>query len=373
MYVKQFNVNGFKNLKNISFQPDSRYNIIIGDNAQGKTNLIEAIYMATGCKSFRGSKYNDCIEVNSQKFTIDMTFADSRRDQKLLYEAIKSGYAIKKEVTLNGVKSQPTTLFDTFKCIYFTPFDIELIRSGPDKRRTFVDMAACQINPTFLKHIVRHENLMGHINSLLKKIMRQKADFNELEPFFSQECKVGAVLSFMRNDYIKKLNVACQDIYSKITDGKETLTVEYDSDAFFETDFEKPFGEDMHQIYYMKMKSSITSDIARGYTNRGLNHDNVIIKINGMPAKEFGSQGQIKSATLAIKLAQAEIYSRKIKEPPVILLDDVMGELDEKRQRLVYDLIQDKQVFITTPNISSLLSKIDAKVYQMKDGRIYEL
>lgn len=372
MYIKSFNVNGFKNLKEVSFQPDSRYNIIIGDNAQGKTNLIEAIYMSTGCKSFRGSKFNDCIEVNSQKFTIDMTFADSRRDQKILYEAIKSGYNTKKEVIINGVKSQPTTLFDTFKCIYFTPLDIEIIRSGPDKRRTFVDMAACQMNPTFLKHIVRHENLMGHINTLLKRIMRQKADLCDLEPWLSQECIVGAVLSFMRNDYVKKLNSASQEIYSRITDGRETLSIEYDSDAFYKEDFDKPYGADMQKIYYNNMKSSLTQDIARGYTNRGLNHDNVVIKINGMPAREFGSQGQIKSATLAIKLAQAEIYSRKIKEPPVILLDDVMGELDEKRQRLVYDLIQDKQVFITTPNITSLLSKIDAKVYKMKEGKIYE-
>lgn len=372
MYVKQFNVNGFKNLKEISFRPDPRYNIIIGDNAQGKTNLIEAVYMATGCKSFRSSRFYDCIDVDSQKFTIDMTFADSRRDQKLFYEAIKSSYTVKKEVTLNGVKSQPTALFDAFKCIYFTPSDTDIVRAGPDKRRTFVDMAACQINPTFMKHIIRHENLMNQINTLLKRIMRQKAELSDLEPWFSQECKVGSVLSFMRDDYVKKLNLECRDIYGKITDGREELTIEYDSDAFFKEDFDKPFGEDIHQIYYNKMKSSITSDIARGYTNRGLNHDNIVIKINGMPAREFASQGQVKSVALAIKLAQAEIYGKKIKEPPIILLDDVMGELDEKRQRLVYDLIRDKQVFITTPNVTSLLSKIDANVYRMKDGRIYE-
>lgn len=370
MIITSVKVEGFKNLKSIEFAPDEKYNIIIGKNAQGKTNLLEAMWILTGCKSFRGSKEKDYININKVKMCSEISIRDSLRPQKISYELKKSPVTAK-SLYLNGVKMRGTSsLFDVFKCIVFTPDDVELIKGSPEKRRNFIDMAASQLNPMSVSHLTKHSVVMNQRNALLKSILQGNASPDELIPWDRQAAKEGAYISYMRYEYIRKLNEICGQLYSRITGETETLELTYRSNVFKNTDFETPFSHEAAQHYYNKLREMTEYDIRTGYTHTGANRDEITVKINGYNAREFGSQGQIKSSALVIKLAQAEIYMNQSKESPVVFLDDVMGELDESRQRLVFDIIKDMQVFITTCNESALLPEIKGRIIGIRDGEI---
>lgn len=370
MIITSAKIEGFKNLKSVCLLPDERYNIITGKNAQGKTNLLEAMWILTGCKSFRGSKEKDYIGIDVNKMTSEICIRDSRRTQKISYELRKSGSLVK-NLHLNEVKLKGTSgLFDVFKCISFTPDDSEIIKGAPEKRRNFIDMALSQLNPSAVLHITKHNVIINQRNSLLKNIAQGLSKPEELEAWNIQASREGVYISYMRNAYIKQLNEVCKRLYGQITGGKETLEIIYSSNVFKVLDFENPFDEKAISHYYNRLCEMTEYDVKTGCTHTGANRDDIIIKINGFNARDFGSQGQVKSTALVIKLAQAEIYSKKSSEPPVVFLDDVMGELDESRQKLVFDIIKNMQVFITTCNESALLPEIKGKIFCVRNGEI---
>lgn len=372
MLITKVKIDGFKNLSEISFVPDTYYNIIVGANAQGKTNLLEALWIMSGCKSFRGSKERDYIALDKSRFTSEIGIYDNFRQQKITYEMLK-GANITKNITINGVKQKGTrNLFDVFKCIAFIPDDVEIIKGAPEKRRNFIDMAASQLNPLFVAHITKFQAVMNQRNALLKSILQGASDSSILEIWDKQAAHEGALISYMRDGYIKKLNGVCSDLYSSISGGKEKLELEYKSNVFKAEDFNEPCNEAAYEKYFNKFRETEDYDIRTGITHSGVNRDEINVKINGISAKEYGSQGQIKSAALVIKLAQAEIFMERSKEAPVVFLDDVMGELDENRQRFVFDIIRNMQVFITTPNESALLPDIKGKILRMNGGRLTE-
>lgn len=372
MLITKVEIDGFKNLSEISFVPDTYYNIIVGANAQGKTNLLEALWIMSGCKSFRGSKERDYIALDKSRFTSEIGIYDNFRQQKITYEMLK-GANITKNITINGVKQKGTrNLFDVFKCIAFIPDDVEIIKGAPEKRRNFIDMAASQLNPLFVAHITKNQAVMNQRNALLKSILQGASDSSILEIWDKQAAHEGALISYMRDGYIKKLNGVCSELYSAISGGKEKLELEYKSNVFKAEDFNEPCNAAAYEKYFNKLRETEDYDIRTGITHSGVNRDEINVKINGISAKEYGSQGQIKSAALVIKLAQAEIFMERSKEAPVVFLDDVMGELDENRQRFVFDIIRNMQVFITTPNESALLPDIKGKILRMNGGRLTE-
>jgi DNA replication and repair protein RecF len=365
-------IDGFRNLSGISFAPDPKYNIIVGQNAQGKTNLLEAMWILSGCRSFRGSKEKDYVCLNGNRMTSKIKLQDSVREQKISYEMTRSASS-PKNIHLNGVRQKGTrALFDVFKCIAFIPDDVEIIKGSPEKRRNFIDMAASQLNPMFVVHIMKHNAIMNQRNALLKEIMQGSSAANILEIWDKQAAHEGTVISYMRNEYVSKINEICGRLYKIISGGSEELELEYRSNVFRSEDFEKPCNEDAYEQYYRKLRETSDYDIRTGSTHAGVNRDEIIIRINGVSARDFGSQGQVKSAALVMKLAQAEIFMKKSKDAPVIFLDDVMGELDETRQRFVFDIIKDMQVFLTTPNESALLPEIKGKILRISEGRIME-
>jgi DNA replication and repair protein RecF len=366
-------IDGFRNLNGISFAPDPKYNIIVGPNAQGKTNLLEAMWILSGCKSFRGSKEKDYIRLDGNRMESKIKLLDSVREQKISFEMTKSA-SNPKSIHLNGVKQKGTrALFDVFKCIAFIPDDVEIIKGSPEKRRNFIDMAASQLNPVFVMHLNKNNAIMNQRNALLKGIMQGNTDKSILEIWDRQASKEGAVISYMRYEYIQKFNGICGRLYRTISGGTEELELEYRSNVYKNEDFERPCDEKAYEQYYRKLSETSEYDIRTGSTHAGVNRDEILIKINGVSAKDFGSQGQIKSAALVMKLAQAEIYMQKSKDAPVIFLDDVMGELDENRQRFVFDIIRDMQVFITTPNENALLPEIKGKVLHISNGSAVEV
>ncbi|MCQ2468564.1 MAG: DNA replication and repair protein RecF [Ruminococcus sp.] len=372
MIVTYAEIDGFRNLSGVSFAPDPKYNIIVGANAQGKTNLLEAMWILSGCRSFRGSKEKDYVCLGGSRMSSAVKILDSVREQKISFE-MTGGSNPQKLIQLNGVKQRGTrALFDVFKCIAFIPDDTEIIKGSPEKRRNFVDMAASQLNPVFVMHLNKNNAIMNQRNALLKNIPQYGGNADILEVWDRQASREGALISWMRNEYITKINGICGRLYKTVSGGTEELTLEYKSNVYKAEDFENPCGEAAYEQYYRKLRETAEYDIRTGSTHSGVNRDEIIIKINGVSARDYGSQGQIKSAALVMKLAQAEIYMKKSKDAPVVFLDDVMGELDENRQRFVFDMIKDMQVFVTTPNESALLPEIKGKILRVSGGTISE-
>lgn len=370
MFVKRIIVNGFKNLKEIDLEPGRSFNIIFGKNAQGKTNLLEAIWISTGCRSFRNSKEKDYIGFDSEDSEIKIIFEDEQRTQEISYRLVRKNLK-NKLITLNGVTIQSSSkLFENFKCIAFLPEDIELIRGVPDRRRNFIDLCYSQLKPKSISYIRRYDHLISQRNAVIRAINAGLDTIEGLDIWDRQIAAIGAYISYMRNQYVIKLSKYCQTLYSKIAGGTENLSVSYQSNVF-SGDFIYPDVPDsnMTELYYKTLKKSINDDIRLGYTHTGAHRDEILLKINNLSVKEYGSQGQQKSTALVMRLAQAQIYSDEKRESPVILLDDVMGELDENRQKFVCSIISDMQVFITTCNYKAIIQQCD-NIFEMNDGRI---
>lgn len=368
MVITELKIDGFRNLEDIYIKPDEKYNLIIGDNAQGKTNILEAVWALTGCKSFRGSKEKDYICFDKQFMNIEMSFIDSKREQKITYALGKNNIKEKK-ITLNGVPLKHSQrLFESFKCVVFTPNDTELVKGPPDKRRSFIDLCHSQISHGSLKYIRQYETIISQRNAALKDIFFGKYSEDILFIWDEQLANICAYISIMRNDYIEKLNKYCKNLYSKITGGKEDLSVSYSSNAFDIDDFNNKNAKQMAEEFFIKLRNNSSDDVRLGFTQNGVHRDDIILKINGLSVKEFGSQGQQKSTALVLKLAQAGIYYENKNDSPIILLDDVMGELDINRQNLVYEIVKDMQVFITSCNKNAVEANNLSRVFHVENG-----
>lgn len=370
MRIISLKADGFRNLEQVELLPHPDRNLIFGNNAQGKTNLLEAIWTCTGCRSFRGAKEKDFIGLNAQAMHLKLKFQDSRRVQEIQIHMAR-GDGKQKKILLNGVPlGGGSGLFSQFQCVVFSPDDRELIRSGPEKRRSFMDLCGSQLTPSMLGCIRRFDQLTAQRNAVLKQIQLGKAQKRDLADWDLQLAAHGALLTCLRYAYIKQLAAVCEQLYATVTDGKEKLSVKYRSNLFRNSEIPDKPSRDMQQHYFEQLQKSADDDIRLGFTAKGAGRDDFSCKISGLSVREFGSQGQQKSTALVLKLAQAAVFYDKKDETPIILLDDVMGELDAQRQKLVYDIVDDMQIFLTTPTPEAVGFSGDGNVYTMDSGRI---
>ncbi len=369
MVINRIAVNGYKNLSGVDIFPDSKMNIFCGDNAQGKTNLIEAVWLMTGCRSFRGTRDRDFIGFDSDKAEISVEFSDSERPQKIDFSVTKN--AVKdKLIRLNGVKIPLLSrLFGTLKCVVFTPEDLFITKGSPDNRRSFIDLSASQIKHSFVYALSKYNGLLSQRNALIKNISFGSASPEDLDVWDIQLAKTGAYISVIRNTYCNNLNQYTNSLYNKITNGKENMTLYYQSTVFKELDGRTDHEGELTEIYYKKLKESIEDDIRIGYTLCGVHRDDVITCINGLSAREFGSQGQQRSTALIMKIAQARIIKDQTGEAPVMLLDDVLSELDPERQSFILKNIDGMQVFITCCDRHTV-KNTSGKIFSVKNGKI---
>lgn len=368
IFVTELNVNGFKNLADIQYFPSEKFNIITGGNAQGKTNLIEAIWLMTGCHSFRGTKERDFIGFDKDYAEIKLSFQNSLRTQNIVFRVCRK--IKEKKILLNGIEyNGGKKLFEQFRCVAFLPSDIELAEGTPDKRRTFADMCCSQLKPSFMDCIRRYSVALASRNAVLKNIASGKYIPSQLDIWNEQVAESGIRISLARKKYISKLDNVCRKLYQGITQNYENLHINYRS-CIYDNNYKYPekISDEMKKIYISRLEESLSDDIRLGYTQYGVHRDDLSLKINGLPVKIYGSQGQKKSCCLVMKLAQAEILRNETGEPPVILLDDVMGELDASRQALVSEIISGMQVFITSCNAESILLKNEISLYNMQNG-----
>lgn len=370
MKITGFSCGGFKNLKDISITPNERLNILIGENAQGKTNLIEAIWICTGVKSFRSTKDKDMIDLEGERADITLTFEDNTRTQTIKYSVMRQDIK-NKLITLNGVKLPlPSRLFGNLRCVVFTPEDLSLSKGSPDNRRQFLDLSISQIKGRYASVVQRYNNILEQRNTLLKTIAFGRAQADDLDVWDIQLAKLGSYISMMRYNYSKKLGQVCAGLFDDISKGKEKLSLYYQSTVFNELEERTDYSGDLADEYLQRLSVSRNEDIRLGFTTKGVHRDDLCGIINGVPLREFASQGQHRSAALVMKLSQAYILTEETEDPPVILLDDVMSELDRSRQEFVINKIKGMQVFITCCDMNELISSADGAIYIIENGRV---
>lgn len=371
MVINEVYADGYKNLSDVNIVLDKRMNIFCGDNAQGKTNLIEAIWLCSGCRSFRGSREKEFIGFDKDLADVRMKFTDSFREQEIRFAA-KKGSVKDKTVTLNGVKLPVMSrLFGSFQCVVFTPDDLNLSKGSPDNRRSFIDLAISQIKPSYVSALNTYNNVLAQRNALMKNYLKSRdGDTSAIEIWDTQLAKAGAYISVLRNTYCNKLNIFTDSLYNSITSGKEKLNLYYQSTVYTELNGKKEYEGELTEIYEQKLKKHLDDDLRAGFTTVGVHRDDVITEIDGQPTRYLGSQGQSRSVAIVMKLAQAEILNSEKGEYPVMLLDDVMSELDGNRQRFILNSIENMQVLITCCDEKFISEMTGGKVFIMKKGRI---
>ncbi len=370
MRLTKIYIDGFKNLSSVEFVPDSGYNIISGENAQGKTNLLEALWLFTGCRSFRGTRERDYLSFSGNPLKIQLSFHDDRREQTLVCQM--SPKSREKKLTLNGVPVRQTSdLFEIYHCVAFTPEDIELISGSPDVRRSFLDMCFSQLHRRGVTAVRRYQLILSQRNAALKQRLPLSQIDAILDIWDRQLASVGTYISLRRQSYSARLEESVRELYGRISGGTEVISAGYKSQIFGRRpDITKDNAQELEEIYFRKLKDSRSQDTELGFTSCGIHRDDLEFAINGVGAKDFGSQGQKKSLALALKLSQAELYGCAKKETPIVLLDDVMGELDRSRQQVVCTTIKDMQVFVTTCHHEVLINELEGIRLMLKNGRI---
>lgn len=373
MIINQLYADGYKNLSEVNITLDKRMNIFCGNNAQGKTNLIEAVWLCSGCRSFRGSREKEFIGFTKDFADVRMKFADSVREQEIRFAA-KKGSVKEKIVTLNGVKLPVMSkLFGSFQCVVFTPDDLNLSKGSPDNRRSFVDLAISQIKASYVSALSTYNNVLTQRNAFLKNYMKSGGgDLGMIEIWDDQLAKAGAYISVLRNTYCNKLNIYTKSLYNSIASGIEQLDLYYQSTVFSDLNGKKEYEGELKEIYLDKLKKSLNDDVRAGFTTVGVHRDDVIAEIDGQPARYLGSQGQSRSIAIVMKLAQAEILKSEKGEYPVMLLDDVMSELDGGRQRFILNSIENMQVLITCCDERFISEMTGGKVFILEKGMIKE-
>lgn len=366
MNITNLNINNFRNIKELELRPDNGINIIFGENAQGKTNLIESIWLFSGFRSFRGSRDNDLIRFGEDFFKTELDFCGGNRQQNAKMIVAPQT----KKIILNSVPlTASSKLLGIFNCVVFAPSYLSLVKGNPSERRKFIDSALCRLKPFYAKQLAEYNKTLIQRNSFLKELKYNSKNYDFLEIWNSNLCSKSVQIINERLKYLEKLSQTASEIYSGLSGRREELTLKYMlrlSPSKYEFITEPVDIEKAEKL----LKNNESSDILYGTTNTGSHRDDVEIEINGVSAKKFGSQGQQRSAALALKLGEAEIIKEMTGERPVALLDDVMSELDVHRQDYILNHIRDWQVFITCCEPSTVLRMYDGKTFEIKNGQV---
>lgn len=354
MLIKEIGGKNFRNLEEFNIFPHENMNVICGENAQGKTNLLELIWLFTGAKSFRTNKDAELINKNETKSRINVGYISEEIEKEAQIEIENRRKAI-----LNGKKlSTASLLAGNFCAIVFSPDDLTLISGSPEKRRRFLDVAISQIYPKYLEILKRYVRALSQRNYLLKEIKMGKADKEMLLPFEEEMANSGSNIIKYRIRYLEIAQEFITEIYKGISSYKESFRVEYlpvcTPDKLKE-----------------KLILSRNDDILSGFTSFGPHRDDIDFKIDEMSVRNFGSQGQKRSVALSLKLSEAEVLKKVTGEYPVALLDDVMSELDPARQNYVLNHISKLQVFLTCCDPANIKNLNKGNVYEIKNGKVF--
>lgn len=364
MIVEKLSLLNFRNIENVDFCPCENVNIIYGDNAQGKTNLIEAIWLFTGARSFRGAKDSEYILFEKPFCDLNISYKTKEREQT---SQIKISHD-KKQIFHNEVqKKSASELVSTFCASVFSPTDLNMIKGSPQLRRKFIDTSVCQLYPKMVRLLSEYQRVMTQRNALLKDINFHPDLIDVLDVWDRKLSQIGSEIIYLRKRYINSLSPFIKEIYVGLSKGAETLDVSYET-SIFEGDISHLPRDDIFMLFNNKLCKNRDEDLKTGCTNFGPHRDDLSIYINKINVKCFGSQGQQRSVVLALKLAECELLKKSLGENPIVLLDDVMSELDENRQKYILNNHLDKQVFITCCDKGLFSALTQGAIFNMQKG-----
>lgn len=352
MRVLNLNCKNFRNLEDISITPCEEMNVICGENAQGKTNIIESIWLFTGAKSFRTNKDNNFIKFGTEKAVCSLKFESGFIENDAVLEIKEKRTAVLNE---NKLKSAGA-LAGKFNAIVFSPNDLSLVADGPSVRRKFLDTAIGQNYPSYITLLRNYLRAVTQRNRIIKDYKYDSTLSVMLDVFENEIAENAEKIINFRKRYIEVINEFLPKVYDGISNGKEVLQTEYI--CCQENDLLE------------RLKFARKEDMFSGVTSIGPHRDDLEFKINGISARSFASQGQKRSVALAVKLAEAEVIRKNIGECPVILLDDVMSELDPNRQDFVLNHIKGMQSFLTCCDDSNVKNLKAGKKFIIKNGRV---
>ena len=337
MKIEKLKAENFRNIERVSLSFSDGVNFLYGQNAQGKTNILEAVYYFARGKSFRGSSDGDLKKFGQDGFFIEMEFEGKEKKQSLAYRV----YGKDKKKYRNGAEEERITdMIGHFRAVLFFPEHLTLVKEGPSMRREFMNIGISQIKPMYLNIYGEYNKILENRNTILKNAQKGLYYSEEQLDIWSLAlAKRAAYINEKRSEYIKKICESARRILYELSDGKEDLSLEYKSDLEGEENKEEQYRE--------ILMSARSREIAAGCSLHGIHRDDIEIKINGISARSFASQGQQRSIVLALKMAEGEVCREYSGEYPVFLFDDVLSELDEKRRSYIMEKKQDRQILIT--------------------------
>lgn len=341
MIIESVELKNYRNYKELHMEFSPGTNILYGNNAQGKTNILEAVYVCCTTKSHRGSKDRDMIHFHQDESHIKLNV---RKDQVPYRIDMHLKKNKTKGVAINGIPiKKASELFGIVNVVFFSPEDLNLIKNGPAERRRFIDLELCQLNRLYVHSLVSYNRILTQRNKLLKELMFRPEYEDTLDVWDMQLVQFGREIIRCRKAFIGQLNEIIRDIHARLSGEKERLQILYDPD----TDADS-FEQDL--------KKSRVQDKKQKTTLRGPHRDDIGFYIDDVDIRKFGSQGQQRTAALSLKLAEIELVKQVVKDYPILLLDDVLSELDGNRQNHLLSAITHIQTVITCTGLDDFVN-----------------
>ncbi|MCR5594579.1 MAG: DNA replication/repair protein RecF [Lachnospiraceae bacterium] len=357
MIIKSLELMDYRNYESLNINFGSGTNILYGDNAQGKTNILEAIFLASITKSHRGTKDKDIIRFGCEEGHIRTLLFKDNVDTKIDIHLRSSKTKV---IAIDGKRiKKATELLGILNVVFFSPEDLNIIKNGPGERRRFIDMELCQLDDFYLYNLNNYNKIVNQRNTLLKDLYFNPSLKETIEIWNSQLVSFGSKVIERRKTFVDQLNEVIGPMHEKLSGGRESLRIIYTPNVSIE-DFEE------------KLSRSTEQDIKSKMTNVGPHRDDFVFMTEDIDIRRFGSQGQQRTAALSLKLSEIKIVKKIINDTPVLLLDDVLSELDSGRQNFLLDSIGDVQTIITCTGVEDFVNsrlKID-KLFEISNGKI---
>lgn len=357
MYIQSLELKNYRNYDRLIIEFSKGTNILYGDNAQGKTNILEAVYLGATTKSHRGSKDREIIRFgeNESHIRIHLVKQDIGHQIDMHLKKSKTKGAAIDQIPIK----KSSDLLGFVPVIFFSPEDLSIIKNGPSERRKFLDIELSQLEKMYLHQLSSYNKVMAQRNNLLKQLAYQRELLDTLDSWDIQLVRYGSEVIRYRQRFIEDLNEIIREIHKNLTGKKEKIVLKYDHSVNYD-----------EFLTVLQKKREI--DLKYSSTGIGPHRDDIEFLVNGIDIRRFGSQGQQRTAALSLKLAQIELVKRQTGETPILLLDDVLSELDSSRKNYLLDSIKDIQTLITCTGLEEFINshlQID-KMFQVKSGKI---
>ena len=357
MIVKSLELNHFRNYESLNIAFDQGTNILYGNNAQGKTNILEAIYLSGTTKSHKGSKDREMVQFGNEESHIRL-FVEKQEKQFQIDMHLKKHKS--KGIAVNRIPIKKAgELFGILTLVFFSPEDLNIIKNGPSERRRFMDMELCQLDRIYFDNLTKYNKILMQRNKLLKDIYTKPELKETLFAWNIQLAEYGKKIIQRRREFVSRLDEIVADIHAKISGGTETVTLTYEPNVK-EEDFER----ELERVREKELKL--------GQTMTGPHRDDISFLSNDIDIRKFGSQGQQRTAALSLKLSEIELVKYLIKDTPVLLLDDVLSELDKNRQNYLLDSISNIQTIITCTGVDEFVNRrfLVNKLFHVHNGHV---